>query len=443
MRADRILVYASEATAHAIKSRLSVESRTGWDEAIQVNSFLRVQPKLLNSEAAFRAQLESDISRAWQQNDVSRVFVEDCSGLNLTALVREGVKIRKCKRATIISELLDFIQRLRLHWDSHSRFEWEKASLKHLHPQAWREQFRILRSDWIAEGILKQLRIVSDAELLDSLALQENELLGLTVGHCCVMDSEPGASSNGVKDLLEHRYTCKVFDLDLSNQPTELEVFDHLYIYEDGLWSGVELVDRLKLLATWPLVRSRDRRVTFRFAATSEAGILAARHFLKRENLTSVNVEIGRLEHYMHLRAGVASLLSMNREAEDSEVRKTIDSAIEPLAFRDDALWLGRSLEAQAFCREVGRQLVQPWIARTKRPQDLERNSEAWALGALGFASLTAFSKSVPKPVLPLLWLNGSVKIGGTNINWEPLFWDSRRTGSPPLSRIARPSVGF
>jgi hypothetical protein len=53
---------------------------------------------------------------------------------------------------------------------------------------------------------------------------------------------------------------------------------------------------------------------------------------------------------------------------------------------------------------------------------------QRFALGGGGFASTILFSRSVPKVCLPLLWLDGTVELGGRRLNWSPLFVDSRRT---------------
>lgn len=434
MRANSVLVYASETTANELNRRIAQESRSGWEKEIKIKATLKTKPALRGSSSKHYDldSVEREISREWQQGNIARVFVERDLKLKTLALEREGVKLRDCSRASMLHEILDELKRRRLHWLDHSVHEWNKSGICHLHPQAWREQFATLGHDWIGEGILKQLRVISDAELRKALVVPEPDLLGLSVAHACVLDNEAGSSSVNVRDLLEHTYPCDVLALDFKTQPDGLESVDHLYVYEDGLWSGVELVKRLAMIANWPRIKSRELKVTFRFAATSEAGLYAARHFLKREKLTSVDVMVGKLLHFTHLNTRGNARDLLTRAITDDEVRKTIDGLVEPMAFRDQDVWLGRAPEAMEICKEIGEQLVRPWITRTKGPTEVDQRAPKWALGAFSFASVTSFSKSVPKPVLPLIWLNGEVELNGSKVQWRPLFWDSRRTGTQP-----------
>lgn len=433
---NSVLVYVSEVTARELDRRLSMEARSGWTEAIHIKSpnTFEGAPGGAGVPTHQSSTLELEISREWQRGDISRVYVEQSLKLRLTSLKEEGVKVRCCARATILRELLDEIRRRRLHWLAHSVYQWEKAGIQHVHPQAWRDQFASLGLSWVGEGLLKQLHVISDAELLEGLVVPKADLLGIAVAHGCAVDQEPGSSANSVKHLLEHTYTEKLLEINFNQQPPDLEEIDHLYIYEDGLWSGVELVGRLAQLAEWPLVKTKAVRVSFRFAATSEAGLLAARHFLQRERLTSVDVAVGRTVHLAHLKADLVAKTKPDKHASDEEMRRSIDGWIDPMAFRDTDTWMGKSREAMSACSEIGKQLVKPWIMRTKGNENLDHRVMNWALGAFNFASVTAFSMSVPKPVLPLLWLSGPVEISGRRVEWRPLFWDSRRTGyQPPL----------
>lgn len=438
-----VLVYAAENTASRLRSRLVAEARPGWERLIRIKSLPAAKRLLSSQRKSFDdpSSPESEISRICNQERIDRVFIERSLKIRTAQLDAQGIRTRPCSGATIVDEVLRETHRLRLHWVAHSTSEWEKAGIRYLNPNAWQQQFDEFGQSWVAEGILKQLRVISDADLRAGLAVSEQETLGLRTSHGCVRDDEPGNSSVNVRDLLEHTYPTPVHKIDFSQQPSGMENVDHLFIYEDGLWSGVELVERLQLLATWPLVKSRELRVTFRFAATSQAGLFAARHFLRREKLSSVEVSIGRSAHFEHLQPGSVELLLKSPNLSDDEVRKAIDQAISPLAFMDDSIWLGHSAEAISFCKTIGDQLVRPWITRTKGLERIDERADKWALGAYGYASVTAFSKSVPKPVLPLIWLNGPVTYGGKVVNWRPLFWDSRRTGiaPPALGRATAP----
>jgi hypothetical protein len=438
MRTNVVHVYATAASAHEIRQRISQASRSGWEECIQVRSPDPSTGSTQHPHNSTASTIEQQISRDWQHGDVARVFVEKTLRVKCQKLELEGVKVRSCSIATMCNELLDEVKKRRFHWLTHSEHEWRKAGIQHLHPNEWRHQFSQLGYDWVGEGLLKQLRVISDAELREGIQVSDGELLGLSVGHGCVCDEEPGSSSINVRDLLEHTYTSEILDIDFKQQPQEVSALDRLYVYEDGLWSGVELVKRLALLAQWPAVQNRDLQVSFRFAATSDAGLYAARHFLRRERLTSVDVSLGGVSHSRLLKTGALEAMGADRDATDEAIRRSLDSHVDPIAFRPDSHWQGRSSEALEMCRSVGQQLVRPWLMRTKGADKIDERAHKWALGAFGFSSLTSFSKSVPKPALPLLWLSGTVELAGKTVDWQPLFWDSRRTGASPPTRSQR-----
>jgi hypothetical protein len=131
----------------------------------------------------------------------------------------------------------------------------------------------------------------------------------------------------------------------------------------------------------------------------------------------------------------------------DREIRKTLDAEIEPYAFRNTAGWADDQSSAISVCSKIGEQLIRPFLERhaKKKCEDNENTGFSpiqisdekvaeWELGALGFASTIVFASSIPKPVLPLLWLEGTVSVEGKSVKWRPLFWDARRTGSADKS---------
>lgn len=147
-------------------------------------------------------------------------------------------------------------------------------------------------------------------------------------------------------------------------------------------------------------------------------------------------------DHYKLLRLEDELKIENLIAPSDDEVRRIIDEHIRPMAFQSDHIWCGRQAEALDICEAIGRQLVSSFLERRRQTKLLSENtgipfdataedrSLRWALGALRFGSTVAFESSVPKPVLPLMWLQGKVILNGIEINWRPLFWDVRRTGA-------------
>jgi len=435
MRRDKVLVAIANERKISLAEKLARDALAGWDATINLIGF--DPPKGLEDLRRKQiASIEDEISRCWNGDTYSRIFVDSALNIGEDQLKDEGARVRITSHVTIYRELVDELMRIRLHWKSHAEHQWRNSGISLLHPVEWRNQFAKLGCEWVAEGLLKQIRVISDHELRTALQPSQAEWLGLRVAHAFVADNEPGSSSTNIKDLLEHTHPADIFEVDLTKDGSaQFRQYDVLYLYEDGLWSGVELVKRLANIAKWDAVAGRSLKVVFRFGVTSDAGLYAGRHFLRREGLTTIDISAGIVDHHRLLKNGSIEELLKNIDADDEKVRKQIDAQACAYAFEDVTTWGSRAQKAQEICQSIGIQLTRPWLLRTKGSRDDDRAAK-WSLGALGFASLTAFSKSVPKPVLPLLWLEGAVTMNDATVDWRPLYWDVRRTGTPP------PTVG-
>ena len=433
MRRNRVLVVVADEEKDRLIRRITIDAMPGWEESVTVVNFPRRPKNLSETITELSERIENELSSHWQSEAFGLILLDKSLAADAKRLVQEGVRIRQSSHSTIYRAVLDELKKRRLHWETHSSYEWTGSGIRYLHPQAWKEQFAQFGYGWVAEGLLKQIRVVADAELRNALRVSDPDTLGLKIAHAYIKDPDPGSSSTNIKDLLEHTYTDKVFEVDLANdQSSQFSKYDVLYLYEDGLWSGVELVKRLKQVAIWTAVKERTLKIVFRFGVTSDAGLFAGRNFLRRERLTTIDIAAGIITHQRFLKPGSLDSIFTATCTDDETIRKALDQCACAFAFDDARIWTGRSDEAKGVCREIGIQLTKEWLRRTKGEEDLESKANSWSLGAFGFASMTAFAKSVPKPVLPLLWLAGDVTLNGRKAYWNPLFWDARRTGAPP-----------
>ena len=85
--------------------------------------------------------------------------------------------------------------------------------------------------------------------------------------------------------------------------------------------------------------------------------------------------------------------------------------------------WRSGSQRARVeeFCRDVGHQLFAEYLRR-KDYKWGERKIAASSFGMHGLGLNLAFSHSVPKASLPLLWADGKVQFEGARVDWKPLF---------------------
>ncbi|MBI3716160.1 MAG: hypothetical protein HY255_09220, partial [Betaproteobacteria bacterium] len=205
MRANRTIACVPETYTDRLIRRIDEVACPGWQNQIEIRSCRSLSRTERRKSKYDRDNSYTDkISRDWNEGGLSRIFVEKSIGVDVESLKREGVRIRACSNETIFREILEELMRRRLHWRAHSEFEWDKSAIRYVHPVEWRSQFDELGYGWVGEGLLKQLRVISDAELLSGLLLDAKDFTGLRVGHAYIRDGEPGSSWINIKDLLEH-----------------------------------------------------------------------------------------------------------------------------------------------------------------------------------------------------------------------------------------------
>ncbi|CAJ7592531.1 Uncharacterised protein [Burkholderia pseudomallei] len=360
----------------------------------------------------------------------------------------EDIPIRETNSlGTLQKVLIEELRARRLHWEDFSYDEWTKSTLGHANPIQWVQQFAELGFPNVGKHLLRSLRVITDKELHAAFSLPPDETVGLRVAYAYIKDDEAGSSSLSIKNLLEHSYPAKdIFQLDLGSlQILETIDKDVVYVFEDGLWSGVELVKRLAAIHESESFRRTSIQLHFRYGATSDSGLIAARLFARREKSSRVQFNAAKPGyHFKFLNRTARTEFDNLLKEDDAAIRERLDSSIEPYAFREEASWGNDRESAISLCAEIGQQLVIPFLRRKKASKagaqipngdldSVEIKEDAlakWRLGASGFASTVVFATSIPKPVLPVMWLSGDITVRGKTIRWKPLFWDVRRTGS-------------
>lgn len=339
----------------------------------------------------------------------------------------------------------EWLKNCELHWLSHANAECAKSSLSSCHVNLWVEQFVRLGYKEIAKNLLRNLVVIDDATLTQSFRISTGETIGHRVKHAYIKDDEQGSSSIKIKNVLEHMHAETIFELDLTKSIdfASLQV-DIIYVYEDGLWSGVELVKRLNLISEMESFKNSVTQFHFVFGATSDVGLVAARFFANRNGLSRFQFFAGKNgRHFKFLKNGTDKLFGNFAQKDDDAIRIELDRAVDPYAFQSSEFWGELKDQAVTFCGDIGVQLVKPFLKRREMQKTAVKSNDSpivdieikdtkaikWQLGALGYASTIVFSSSIPKPVLPLFWLQGQVTLNNNSVHWKPLFWDARRTG--------------
>lgn len=439
--APEIIIVAYRRDAEQLKKSVAEESRLDWEKSI----YFRVTDEYDDQD-----DLTQEIIDVARRNPSGcRIYFQgkclEKKRLRKAELISESAPAIK----TLFQKIKEGLKATGICWRAHARAEWGKSSIGHASPDAWFDQLASAGHKGIAKSILKALRVITERQMREAFKIRDADLIGTSCVHGFIADGEPGSSSLAIQKVLEHMHAGAACSIDL-NKPEIFETLDAdvLYLYEDGLWSGVELVDRLEKLGRIDALQASKTRIEFRYCVICDAGLAAGRiaasalqpgKFVISSSENAVNVRF--------IRKGVDAQYPLVTDRTKEAIRKAIDSSIDPYVFGVEGLWNGNENEAMKVCSVIGEQLVRPFLERKARekaaaqgcedgveqgrePIEIDEQKIArWKLGAERFASTIVFESSVPKPALPMMWLEGTVELDGQKIRWQPLFWDARRIG--------------
>jgi len=441
----KVLILVEGSEFKRVQAYLNKVAMVGWQNVIDIQPIKTKKLKQSEIKQESDKNTEEIISKLDDKFFDSLIVPSDLP-LDTDRLQREEISVIKVGSVkTLLSKVDEILKKHNLHWQSHAVREWEKSSLKYANPDEWVQQFSELGHPQIAKHLLKILRVVTEAELQEAFKISEADRIGLNIAHAFFHDDEPGSSSIAIQSVLEHMYppSEKVIKIDLTSGDSLANInTDVLFIYEDGLWSGVELIGRLKAICETQHFTQSNLQLHFKYGITSDVGLSAARLFSKNKKLNRLQFHPAKSSHYFKfLKDDVDASFNHLSDQNDVAIREELDMAIEPYAFRSVEMWGGENERKNAIlvCAEIGKQLARPFLERKEQAKKshAEKNEinisaemiAKWELGACGFASTIVFASSIPKPVLPLMWLQGPVNLGNKSVKWKPLFWDARRTG--------------
>lgn len=367
-------------------------------------------------------------------NSRNRLIIERQARCNMADLEEWWItsrfgdrRVRNVSPRTIAEEIKDHLDAEGISWRTHAEAELKKFEGPQVKLDVWLQQFQTLGRPDVGRKLAAKLRVIkTGAFMKTAFAPQAASLIGHRQANCYVRDTDDGGSWVEMQSLLTHTFPVgSVFPVNWDKEAGRLDFpatdVDEFVIYEDGLWSGSEAVRRLQAIAATPPAA----RVTFRFGVVTDFGISVVRQAIRSLGLTaSVGVDTAGLDAERFLTAPVPAHLQTGVGMAQPEYFKELHEHVAPYAFREAGSW---SAEEIAFCENVGRQLVGRWLRLKKEREPTADEIGVFALGGGGFGSTLAFSRSIPKVCLPLLWLNGPVEVGGKLLNWQPLLADARR----------------
>ncbi len=371
-------------------------------------------------------QVSDEICRLIEQLNADKVVLAKevfCSAEHLRQHIDVPVIIYAVGaiRRNLLKDELDARQ---LSWRKNARDQIRQYKYKKSDIDDWLAQFTALGATWVGEGLLRQVRVVTSEEMSSAFTLTPAEVIGKRYRIAYMGESDPSGSGNEigsqiVKDLDPKR------SLDFSTVLSDFgnQVGD-IYLFEDGLWSGVEVrrwLDQVRASMT----DSGQVTLRLRHAVATDYGVAIIRHYLKTHAVRYVELETTKYLVYVSVLAPASINMVESEQFSIEEFEDHLKKNIRPIAFQAEFDWNGKAAEAMLVCRQIGIPLVRDYARRNGKTWTQERIS-SWGLGAGEFAATLVFHNSVPKVCLPLFWLSGNVSLSGRTVSWKPLFYDQR-----------------
>lgn len=353
------------------------------------------------------------LKRGWRSSGRKEDRLKIVSTIRITKLAQKAIKD------------------LGIYWRTHAESQIEGYLGKTIPLDAWLEQFNILGVGELGRRLAMQLTLLAPEQVRSAFSPKPIDGIGQQPLHCFVSDQDPAGSWVGLQDLLGHAHPPDAVKC-IPWKPDEdfIELpnggVDEVIIYEDGLWSGSETVKRLRAIKQV----GTDHQIKLRFAVATDFGLHVVRHAIRSLELkpvVEIDVTTAQIQNY--LAEDLPEQLKRGDGLSTDEYFLALHKHVVPISFRDTNDWPSGLDEAVQQCQAIGSQLAYNWLKRKSKDDVSQKLVDRFALGGGRFASTTFFGRSVPKVCLPLIWLDGAVKIGEQSVDWKPLLIDSRRVG--------------
>ena len=340
---------------------------------------------------------------------------------------------KKLSQKAVLGAVKEHLEKAGWHWRVRAKNELDRFRGLPCKLDAWLQQFGELDCTSIGRKIAAKIRVVSTDELPGgAFAIRPSDLIGQRLAHCYVQDDDLGGSWIEMQAILTHTFPPHtVFPIRWEKEAESLLFpqvdVDEFVVYEDGLWSGIEAVRRLRALKK----KLPSAPVTFRFAAVTDFGLMVIRQAIRSLDMVGrASIDASRSEFICFLKQNIPESFILGIGMESEDYSTGLHQHVEPFAFRLSEDW---AVEEIGICKEIGAQLVRHWLSKDSTEPPLDEMVDRFALGGGRFASTVVFSRSVPKVCLPLLWLDGPIELQGKRLVWKPLFVDARRISDAGL----------
>jgi hypothetical protein len=436
----RLLLVLCEHSEPEVRRILAKHAHAGWEREGQIRLLV-----LRNNFRRFRSENSAKIAKCAPKNSAARVILLD--NVEHGDRFGEGIDLRTSNTFNFLRPFEDAIpailRQAGLDWrtsiTAHLR-SWHHSVIEQGYVDEWLSQFEHFGVPWIGEHLLRTLDFWDPERLVATLEINEKRLEQFDC--ICLKRQQAGKSADFLGSLLRKRVSALAKNFPICdfvttfNVPSSSSIPKRVLFIEDSLLTGTEMTNFLSGLLglsspgrAWPVSALQqpngllECNVEFQFPVTTSLGQFRLRAFLEANSFKHGTLRFGESGFIEVLTSSGNNALLAGQFFDPALSNCPIapDQHLERVAFRGAWKKESRRLELEKFCREIGGQLFAEYL-RQKGWDWPPQKIAASSLGMHGLGLNLAFSHSVPKASLPLLWASGTVKFDGSTIEWRPLF---------------------
>lgn len=326
-----------------------------------------------------------------------------------------------------------------LDWGSHLM-----RLLEHYHVEIdrdrvakWRQQFQVFGGDRVAEALLKLLDFLPSKRICEALfrvpgtstPSTDNEIHDWLsdYDHIAFNKADSGDSSAMVCRLAKTRIGEMLSNkrIDFAKHIYESSRPTKILLLEDCIATGTETVG---LLAGLPAERLQKHTIDMRFATGTLSGCRKLEIYFKKSGFANFRILVPQEAIMRNLTPAGLEATDATLFAEDGDLHRPADHIIHGIQLRAAGHFNQAERRAiTALCEAIGGPLMRVQLQRAQWPSEkIGAVLEHWKLGFCGLGLLLAFAHGIPKPTLPLLWVEGAISVEYSGYRWQgdwiPLF---------------------
>lgn len=444
----KVVVICHEADWREAKSIISEFAPIGWAELEEIKLLeMGTRIQFRENERGTKRYVSQDpaslrraLDRIAPDHDAPRVLIVGNVKLypaltpydaRAPVQVPSTAELRRLLPQILVSSGLDWLSRL-LHFLGHYHIEINREAVG-----AWRAQFRVFGGEWVGDALLKlqdfwPSRRVSEALFRppsgdarstdDEIDAWLKEYDYLAFNH-----PDSGDSSTMVCRLAKTRIGRPLADKrsDFKNCVENASSPARILFLEDCIATGKEIVELLDKL---PPEKIRLHKIDVRFAVGTCSALRRLEAYLKAKEFSNIRVlppSDGLVEN---LTKEALALPEGDLFDDNGEFLRPSEHMISGIDLRArDYFNKSQRKAIISLSKAIGGPLMSLRMRQMGwQPERIEANLGNWKLGFGGLGLLLAFAHGVPKPALPLLWVEGGISVEHFGYRWQgswiPLF---------------------